>query len=229
MKHELLNDYFQRDLSVDEESHVAELLKDSPEEALRFAGLAEAEYKASGYPDPAPRTRGGGLWLLRGLGLCAAAGAGVWLWCLLQSPAQTEARRVADSPSQDTAAPSPALQAPPAAREPEAAPEVEAAPDLSVTVLDSGRFKMTVDLAAARRVELSLCDVAGRPLRAFYSGSLDGGRWSFVWDGRLADGSAAQPGVPYQVTLKARGVVLRRWLQLERKQINGITGDATRP
>ena len=229
MKPELLNDYFQRDLSVDEESRVAELLKDSPEEALRFAGLAEAEYKASGYPEPAPRKGRAGLWLLRGLGLCAAAGAGVWLWCLLQSPAQTEARRVSESQSQDTAAPSPAPQAPAVAREPEAAPDVEAAPDLSVTVLDSGRFKMTVDLAAGHRVELSLCDVAGKPLRAFYSGSLDGGRWSFVWDGRLADGSAAKPGVPYQVVLRAHGTVLRRWLQLERKQITGINGETARP
>jgi|GEM_PF-1500403 hypothetical protein len=229
MKRELLNDYFQRDLSVDEESRVAELLKDSPEEALRFAGLAESEYKASGYPEPAPRIRRGGPWLLRGLGLCAAAGAGIWLWCLLQSPAETEARRVSESSSLDTAAPPPAPTIPHAAMGVDAAPAAEAAPDLGVQVLDSGRFKLTVDLGAAHRVELSLCDVAGRPLRAFYSGSLDGGRWSFVWDGRLADGSAAQPGVPYQVTLKARGVVLRRWLQLERKQIDGINGETARP
>jgi hypothetical protein len=229
MKRELLHAYFERDLSADEEARLAELLKESPEEALRFSGLAADEYKASGYPEPEQRPRRGGVWLKRGLGLCLAAGAGFWLWCLLQAPAQTEAHRVSDSAAQDSAAPPPARPAPLPAQAMEAAPAVEADPTLDVQVLESGRFKLTVDLAARHGVELRLRDAAGNSLRSFYSGSLDAGRWSFVWDGRLGDGSMARPGQPYQVEFTAHGHSVRRWLQLERKQIGGINPEGSRP
>ncbi|HTB33382.1 MAG TPA: FlgD immunoglobulin-like domain containing protein [bacterium] len=223
MKRELLAGYFERDLTVDEEARVAELLRDSPEEALRFAGMAASEYQASGYPEPRPRGRSGGAWLKRGLALGVAAGAGFWLWGLLQAPAQTEARGVSASPAQDSAAP------PPSPRPPAPAQAVEAGPTLDVQVLESGRFKLTVDLGGRHRVDLALCDAAGRPLRSFYRGSLDAGRWSFEWDGRLADGSAARPGQPYQVELDAQGHRVRRWLQLERRQMGGINAGEGRP
>jgi hypothetical protein len=227
MKLQLLDAYFERDLSADEESRLAELLKESPEEALRFSALAASEYKASGYPEPQIRPRRAGVWLKRALGLSAALGAGFWLWCLLQAPAQTEARRVADSPTQDSAAPPPPLNVPAPAVAVE--PEAEAAPTLEVRVLESGRFKLTVGLAGRHRVDLGLYDAAGRPLRAFYRGSLDAGRWSFEWDGRLADGRLARQGEPYQVEFKLRGHEVRRWLQLERKQMGGINQDGSRP
>jgi hypothetical protein len=257
MKHDLLQAYFERDLTAAEEGHLARILQESSEAASQFAALAEKEYGQSGYPKPrAPRhwSRARSLaWL--GLQLAVAAGLGWWVWRCQQagpvSPAGTSsAPAISLQPAGNGETEAPVSRPPsgqetrprvyaPAAKKAskppldiyneEAAEETRPQPArLDVGVEAGNHFKMVVELGKNAPVDLGITDSSGRPGRTLYRGNLYAGRWSFEWDGRLGDGQKAAPG-RYKVNLAAGQENLSRWVEIEKVEIQGIKPAPRRP
>ncbi len=69
----------------------------------------------------------------------------------------------------------------------------------------SGQTTLAFDLATRGRVGLEVFDVRGRRVRAYRAVHLEPGRWSFIWNGRDANGRQVSGGVYfYRVLLGGR-------------------------
>jgi hypothetical protein len=60
------------------------------------------------------------------------------------------------------------------------------------------------------RVRLQVIDPAGRVVRTLYSGDLDGGEWSYPWDGRDGGGRAVGAGVYFYRLVTGHGAQTRK-------------------
>jgi flagellar hook assembly protein FlgD len=66
-------------------------------------------------------------------------------------------------------------------------------------------FRMLTEGRAAIRV----LDLRGTEVRRLFDGTMKTGSWSVDWDGHLADGKPAQPGL-YRIEVRTNGVVKTR-------------------
>jgi len=186
---DLIQAFFERDLSPEESDQLARILEHSGEESLRFASLGEAAYQATGLPShhwPGANPWGTGAagkaaGLLKVL-LAAAGGLGA-AWWYFHKPAP----------------PAPAALSP--ARPVEAVPSAlshpipkPAAPLPSVPGLEGKNLQVEVDVAHPGLVTVRVLGPQGDEVRHLYTGFLQKGGWRFTWDGLQADGKAAPQG-----------------------------------
>jgi hypothetical protein len=69
-------------------------------------------------------------------------------------------------------------------------------------------------LGAPARVQLTVCDVAGRRVRGLLDAPLAAGEHAFAWDGRADDGTRVRPGTYFAVVRQDDRAVARRLVLL---------------
>lgn len=200
---DLIAEHFRRDLSEAEDEALARELAASPEAALRFAGLAEDEYRAFGLPEPpldGPRRGRLGLWLLGGVGL---------LW--LAWPKAHGTRLVQMQEAQDGALVVAQPEAPRPVELPQAAEVALPTPRPRLRVSSQtpvGPFQ--VDVLGADAEAVGISDAKGRAVAAF---TVRGPR-SFFWDGLDGQGQRVAPG-RYALQVRVGDLVLKQWVEIE--------------
>jgi hypothetical protein len=198
---DLIQEFFERELSGPEADSLGTLLQESPDEALRFEGLLENHYLATGLPLPQlpaslqnlPLSPGGmgamGGWKL--FALLVVAGAGFALWKYWPG-SQTLPAKAALAPVASISQPVFSAPAKPQPVHPRKADPAAVGEELSVVV---GAAEKTL-------VTVRVLDAEGKEVRDLYTGFISPGHWSFQWDGLLSAGAPAPTG-NYQIDVQA--------------------------
>jgi hypothetical protein len=204
---DLRAEYFQRDLSADEDDALAGQIDANDEFAVGFAVMAAQDYQLMGLPKPVwPQRRGRrlGLWLALG----ALAAGGTWIWQAGAPDSQAvvpvgvvpgvERQQTVEERVQDgTTAPSA-----PSAPQP--------LPRLKVRA-GNGGFAATLVPAADDRPDLLVLDRQGRQVCRLQPDSQ--GLW--LWNGQDADAKPVAQGA-YQFKVDLNGRALTQWVQVRR-------------
>ena len=197
---DLIQEFFERELNESESDSLGILLQESPDEALRFEGLLESHYLATGLPLPQlpstlqslPLNPGGmgaaGVWKI--LALVAAAGAGFIAWKFW--PTSEVVQPMA------TKSPAPGSQIP--------IPKIKKSPSWSVQdpAAVGEELSVVVDTPEKSLVTVRVLDAAGREVRHLFTGFVEPGERSFQWDGNLSAGEPAPPG-GYKIDVQTGG------------------------
>src|SRR5665213_693160 len=195
---DLIHEFFERELSEAESDALSEQLRLSTDESLRFEGLLESHYAATGLPLPElPASlknlplNPGGLGTALGWKLFAvliAAGLG---YAVLKfwpsSPAVPVS--VVPVPALSSSQPAPASRLLPV--QPQKVDPTATGEQLSVVV---GAQEKTL-------VTVRILNHEGQETRDLSTGFIQPGHWSFRWDGDLSDGSPATAG-QYQIDVQ---------------------------
>jgi hypothetical protein len=205
---DLIQEFFEREFSETEADSLGKLLGESPNEAIRFEGLLEKHYLATGLPFPElppslqslPLKPGGwggaGAWKL--LAVLAAAGLAFVAWKYRSAPPTLAVTAVpapaafSQAPAPVIANPRPAHAALPPTVEPQQAGPMAEGKELSVVVGAQEKTLVTVRILGQ----------GGREIRDLYTGFVQPGHWSFKWDGELSDGNPAPAG-DYQIDVQS--------------------------
>lgn len=185
---DLIQEFFMRDLSETEHDELGKLLQGSPDAALRYEGLLEQNYLATGLPMPSlPK----GLQNLRHPGSGGLAGGSGLAKVLIVALAAAAVVAWKFWPRSTVEVPVPTTQTKiklrhvlPRRVQPQPANPAAEGQELSV-VVDSPQTAL---------VTVRILDGAGREMRSLYTGFVQPGHWSFQWDGMLSDGSPAPAG-----------------------------------
>ncbi len=216
----LVNEFFNRNLTEAEAQTLEELLGKSPEDALRFGEKIKQEYFAMGLTVPEiPRHWGlphgtAPLSLLKAAiaaALLAGAGALGWHFWKPTSPLKS----TATMPSQSAPQLVPAL--PPLAVKPQAAlppPPLEIPERLGGASEEGNRLSVVVELDKPAPVEVCILDPKDQRIRTLYQGSLPEGKWAIHWDGLLSDGSKAPTG-NYHILVKSGATQMSKNVSVE--------------
>jgi hypothetical protein len=216
----LVDEFFQRNLSEAEAQSLEELLGKSPEEALRLGEKMKLEYLAMGLPLPTlprhfgPPLSSTGLPLLKAALLAAVlAGAGAITWWVWSRPNLQAAVPLAPVgkpvlpgtlPREVTARPAAKLPPPP----------LEIPQRLTGTGVEGNRLSVVVELESPAPVEVRILDPKDQPVRTLYQGNLEAGKWAIHWDGFLSDGSKA-PGGDYRIQVKSGSTEMSKNVSIE--------------
>jgi hypothetical protein len=199
---DLIHEFFERELSETESAVLSEQLRLSADESLRFEGLLESHYLATGLPLPElpaslqnlPLNPGGlssALSLKLFAVLIAAMGLGYAVYKFWPSPAVAPEAVlepvVSVSQSQPSAVITKLLPV-----QPKAVSPTETGEELSVVV---GAQEKTL-------VTVRILNQQGREVRDLYTGFVQPGHWSFQWDGDLSAGVPAPAG-DYQIDVQS--------------------------
>lgn len=211
---DLIQAYFERDLTEAEAGELESLLKNSSEDASRFADLSEKAYQAtgllphewSGKPLSIPRIGGMGsgwkLWLALGV---TGLGALIWHWNTQPSSIVSIPQSVpTDLKVQSLSVPKPKV----------AAEKTQPLPDTRQLVGD--KLSVLVETEQSSLVTVRILDAQGREVRALYAGVLDPGKRVFQWDGLLADGKPALNG-SYQIQVQNGARLLSKTVSVDRE------------
>lgn len=185
---DLIQAFFERDLTAEESEQLARALEGPGEEAGRFAAMGEAAYQATGLP--AHHWRGGNPWgsgpagkgvtLLKLILAAAGLGAGWWVFHKPAPPIPVTLAPIKPvevlKPSLSPGRPKPAQPLP------------------AIPGLEGKRLEVEVDVAHSSLVTVRVLNAQGGEVRHLYTGFLPKGGWRFDWDGLLADGKAAPEG-----------------------------------
>ena len=187
----LIQAFFERDLTPAESDQLARLLETSGQDALRFAGLGADVYKATGLPahhwpgqNAWPFHPGGAAghslftWALAALGL-----SGLAAWWYWPKPAPVPQTIILPQ----TSAPKPA--SPSARSTPRPVKPLPAVPGL-----EGRELNVEVDVPKQTLVTVRVLDNQAAEVRHLYTGFLKAGHWRFAWDGLLSNGKPALPG-----------------------------------
>jgi hypothetical protein len=190
---DLIQTFFERDLTTEESVELGGLLENSDQEAARFAHLGEEAYRMTGLPAhhwPGGIHWGGGLagkgssFLAFSLTALSLGGLATW-WFWPRSSAKTPGSiSVQIPPAQSPPVKSPAPPAIPRAVMPMA----------PVPGLEGKELNVVVDAPHESLVTVRVLDAEGMEARFLYTGFLEPGHWSFTWDGLLSNGKAAPQG-----------------------------------
>jgi hypothetical protein len=206
---DLIQEFFERELSETEADSMGKLLGESPDEALRFEGLLEKHYLATGLPFPElppslqslpfkPSGWGGvGAWKF--LAVLAAAGVAFVAWKYWPSPSVSLPAVAIPAPAAIPQVPAPAIANPRPAQavippmiEPQPAGPMAEGKELSVVIGTQEKTLVTVRILGQ----------GGKEIRDLYTGFVQPGHWSFKWDGELSDGNPAPAG-NYQIDVQS--------------------------
>jgi hypothetical protein len=217
---DLIQEFFERELSEAEAGSLGDLLRESPDSALRFEGLLENHYVQTGLPLPQlpaslnslPRVpKGiGGLGGMKLLFLLAAAGLGYLAWkywpMKMEVPFKPEALLQAPSnlPVQSQAS---------IEKKPVTLP-LSARPQASSPTAEGEELSVVVDAPQKSLVTVRILDSAGKEVRALYTGFVEAGRWNFKWDGLLENGEAAGAG-DYRIDVQTGAAHLAKDIQIK--------------
>lgn len=215
---DLINEFFERELSEAEAESLGDLIRESPEESLRFEGLLAGHYLATGLPSPQlpasllklPGAPGGwgGAGGLKILLLLAATGLGFLAWKLWPSSAPV--------PSGPSPAPAALSEAPAAAlpRPVPAAKPLPVEPQEAGPTAEGEELSVVVDAPQKSLVTVRILNSAGKEVRALYTGFVQAGRWDFQWDGLLEDGAAADAG-DYRIDVQTGATHMSKEIQIK--------------
>ncbi len=186
---DLIHEFFERELTEAESDALGEQLRLSADESLRFEGLLESHYAATGLPLPELPTslqnlplNPGGLGSALGLKLFAVlvvAGLGYLVLKSWLSPAVPKAVL---APVVSTSQPAVITKLLPV--QPKPVSSTATGEQLSVVVGAQAKTLVTV----------RILNYEGKEIRDLYTGFVQPGHWSFRWDGDLADGVPAPAG-----------------------------------
>lgn len=220
MSTDLIQAFFERDLTETEKDELGRQLKADPAATERFSALASAKYAATGLPEP--RWPGeSGISLPLPLKVAAAvllAGGLAWLAC--KGPEVLGPRLCPDASDRPVVDVSslPANAAPPAvapavrgARK--AGPANATTPESFVEGRRYTGLLAVVDKGQEAPTRVRVTDAAGREVRVLYDGILPKGTWVFRWDGRLESGEASKAG-SYTIEVISAGKTLRSPVRL---------------
>jgi len=193
---DLVQAFFERELSESEADLLGKLLRESPDSALRFEGLLETHYLATGLPSPqlpsslqklAPAAGKLGALGWAGLVVAVAAGVGLLAWKFW--------------PVSEIAQPAIIQPLAPAARAKALAPKIImktlSAPVRTAPTAPSAvgeELSVVVDTPEKSLVTVRVLNAAGQEVRHLFTGFVDPGQRSFQWDGNLSAGEPAPAG-----------------------------------
>jgi hypothetical protein len=196
---DLIHQFFERELTEAESDALGNQLMLSTDDSLRFEGLLESHYAATGLPLPElPASlqnlplNPGGLGTALGLKLFVvliATGLGyavLKFWPSAAVPAKVNLAPVGSISQSQPAAVAKLLPV-----HPQQVGATAVGEELSVMV---GAQEKTL-------VTVRILNHEGREVRDLYTGFVQPGHWSFQWDGELSDGVPAPAG-DYQIDVQ---------------------------
>ena len=204
---DLVQAFFERELSESEADLLGKLLQESPDSAMRFEGLLETHYLATGLPLPqlpgslekfAPAAGKLGALGWAGLAVAVAAGVGLLAWKFwpvseIGQPVVVEPlapmARVSQVPAPKIITKTLSAPVHPASTAPSAVGE-----ELSVVV----------DTPEKSLVTVRVLNAAGQEVRHLFTGFVEPGQRSFQWDGNLSAGEPAPAG-DYKIDVQTGG------------------------
>jgi hypothetical protein len=210
---DLIQAFFDRDLTEVESSQLEKLLRDSTDQAGRFAELSEKAYLATGLPPHVwpgkpitiPHIGGMGWGLKLFLALCAV-GLGTVLYLVKTPPPPS-------LPVQQTAPALPPVRSLPVAKPKFVMPKKMLAQPVSPQWV-ADELSVVVETEKSSLVTVLIKDTSGREIRDLYAGVLDPGHWAFRWDGQGKDGKPVAPG-DYQIQVQNGSNVLTKKIRIE--------------
>jgi hypothetical protein len=207
---QLIEQYFQRDLTEAEAEALERELLSSPESAALFNERAEAAYLATGLPAhqwpgkpiSIPKAASGGLKLILAA-LALGAGVLAWVWYSNQ-PSEVPVPKALPLPQTQ---PAPVTKPAPKPFAPKAkAPRPQD--------LEADQLNVLVETPQSSLVTIRVLDAQGREVRALFAGVLEAGQKTFRWDGLLADGRAAPAG-EYNIQVQNGSRTLLKKVRIE--------------
>ena len=214
---DLIDKFFQADLTEAEENLLSERLLGSEGDADRFAALAEAKYRSYGLPEPVLRGGPGGGLLKQGgkallllLGGGALLGIACWVLCQSMDGSSEPVYKYPEvseklQPVAETV-PSVPLRKSLRSSSPAPAPEKEAP--------ETGKgLQIQFKMPSAGRASVRVLGKDEREVRRLFDGPMTAGSWSVTWDGLLADGRPADSGI-YHVEVTTNGASQTREVRL---------------
>ncbi len=212
----LLEEYFKRDLTEEEEARLGEILQASPEEALLFAQGMAALYLELGLPEPVwpdkPMKYPGNLvkpvkhfpWIVISVLLLI-----LLLFSLFKLNTIKEPLPVPSAPPHPKAlirkiikAVHPMPPAPIASRVP--APPPNRYQEISATV----------DMPQSGLATVKVFDPAGNVIRILFAGILPSGPQTFIWDGKTNQGLTSSPGL-YTIEVRSGQTLMKKQVKLQ--------------
>src|ERR1700722_943982 len=196
---DLIQAFFERELTGPEADLLGSLLQESPDEVLRFEGLLETHYLATGLPLPElpgtlekllPASKGLGAAGWTAFALAIATGLGLLAWKFWPVSEVGQPKAVLAPMVPVSQAPAPKIDKPRLA-------VVASAP---VRAVETGpaavgeELSVVVDTREKALVTVRVLDSAGREVRHLFTGFVEPGQRSFSWDGNLSAGEPAPSG-----------------------------------
>jgi hypothetical protein len=201
---DLIQTFFERELSESESDSLGRLLQESPDSAMRFEGLLETHYLATGLPAPelpealknfSPGAGGLGAVGWGALALAVIAGAGLLAWKFW--PVSEIGQPVVAQPL----VPVSRISAPKVMRK-SMLPPVHSEPTGPSAVGEE--LSVVVDTREKSLVTVRVLNAAGREVRHLFTGFVEPGQRSFQWDGNLSAGEPAPAG-NYKIDVQTGG------------------------
>jgi hypothetical protein len=191
---DLIQAFFERELSESEADLLGKLLQESPDSALRFEGLLETHYLATGLPSPelplslqkfTPVAGKLGALGWGALAVAIATGVGLLAWKLW--PVSEIGQPVAAR----SLVPVSRISAPKAIKK-SILSSVHSEPTGPSAVGEE--LSVVVDTREKSLVTVRVLNAAGQEVRHLFTGFVEPGQRSFQWDGNLSAGEPAPPG-----------------------------------
>jgi len=210
----LVQDYFERDLTPREEARLHKLLQSSEAAALEFSREAEKRYAALGLTAAALLLAKGGAskvalpasgWVSKAVVALKAmtlktALTSVVATVVVGGVAVTAVKLL---PQRPVSASTPVAETAPALMPVKAAASPQSGDGLAITL----------ELAKARELSVTIFDAKGRPVRHFASQRYEAGVQRLLWDG-LDDGKFAVVAGRYRVAVDLGSKTMERWLEV---------------
>ena len=225
---DLVDEYFKRDLTPEEENRLAELLSSSPQAAQRMAEGMAGLYLSSGLPEPQwpggtppwGHSKGSLLKPLLPLGLLLlGVGFLAFKWFTAvpmasiapqpEAPPEEVHRAVRPLVKPATPKKNPAQIIVPSPTDNFLMP-----PDLRPQGKVYQQLSVVVNPKTPGLVTVQVLDKSGSEIRALYAGIIPAGRRVFNWDGKREDGMLASPGV-YVIEVRSGSEVMRQEVTVE--------------
>jgi hypothetical protein len=214
---DLVDEFFKRNLTEAEAQSLEELLDKSPEASSRFGDMLQQEYVSLGLPEPkipknfhSPVSIPPIAWFGPVLGFSALVGVALvslaW-WAKSHSELKVPVMTAA-------------LTQPPIVAEISKKTEVLPPPPIEVPQkleddsVEGSRLSVVVELEKLARVQVRVLNPQDQSLRVLFEGPLSPGKWAIQWDGRLSDGTEADPG-KYLIQVKAGSQVMSKSVSVE--------------
>lgn len=211
----LVNEFFNRNLTEAEAQSLEELLGNSPEEAIRFGEKMKQEYLAMGLPIPTiPKDFGLShqVLSLTKLALLATTLSPVILvWSLWPKKVLEISQTTTSSAPMEKVVVPAALSRPKTILPP---PPLLVPQRLTGSSSEGTRLSVVVELDKPAPVAVCILDPKEQTVRTLYQGNLSPGKWSIHWDGLLSNGSQAPTG-DYRIWVKSGTTEMSKNVSIE--------------
>lgn len=217
---DLVEQFFQRDLSEAEHEALSKLLERSSEAALNYQSLLEQNYLATGLPLP---TLPKGLRSLPRVGSGGFSGGGILFKLFLVGLTATGVALWKFWPQSKAFIPATVQQAPAKSSVSSIIHRVKQAVPFKPVVAgpsqEGQELSVVVNTPQKSLVTVRILDSRGQEIRALYTGFVDPGHWAFQWDGLLQNGKAAGAG-NYKIDVESGTTHQSKDIQIKLKPAN---------